>query len=119
MTLRILLLLALALPASLEAQDPAQMPTSVNSGLVMDAAGPEQRKSRALRLLRAGSELRSCPSRSWSRLNSQGDGSWSPTLRLRSGQAPSTSLRAAAEAPLSTLPHAAERNSSNDSRLCG
>jgi len=29
----------------LRAQDSGQVPTSVDSGLVMDAAGPEQRKS--------------------------------------------------------------------------
>jgi hypothetical protein len=42
---RVALFLFLVLPAWLSAQDPVQVPASVNSGLVMDAAGPEQRKS--------------------------------------------------------------------------
>jgi hypothetical protein len=45
MRIRIALLSALALSPSLSAQNPVQVPASVNSGLVMDAAGPEQRKS--------------------------------------------------------------------------
>lgn len=45
MRIRIALLSALALSPSLRAQNPVQVPASVNSGLVMDAAGPEQRRS--------------------------------------------------------------------------
>lgn len=45
MKICIVLLSTLALSVSLSAQDPVQVPASVNSGLVMDAAGPEQRKS--------------------------------------------------------------------------